>query len=107
MAAASGGLELRQWFSKLLCGVFIQCNNDKSDHLAAEEHLAAWMERTTAQGDKLRAMLQAAVLPCDFSASLRIARWAYEQTEKSKGQVWVEKKLLRQLGPAWRQLLVA
>ena len=84
-----------------------QCNNSKSDHLAAEEHLAAWTERAKAHGDRLDELLTRAELPHDLPASIRIAQWAYEQTEKSQGQVWVEKKLLRHLGPGWRGLLVA
>jgi 5-methylcytosine-specific restriction endonuclease McrA len=82
-----------------------QCNNSKSDYLAAEEHLAAWMEQIRDKNDKLQTLLLEAELPHDLPASIRIANWAYEQTEKSAGQVWVEKKVLRHLGPEWRQLL--
>ena len=74
--------------------------------LAAEEHLAAWMEQIrTQKGQIARHSLLKAELPQDLPASIRIANWAYEQTEKSAGQVWVEKKVLRHLGLSWRQLL--
>ena len=84
-----------------------QCNNNKSDYLAAEEHLAAWMKQIRGKNDKLQTLLLKAELPHDLPASIRIANWAYEQTEKSQGQVWVEKKVLRHLGSGWRGLLSA
>ena len=46
-------------------------------------------------------------LPHDFLASVRITEWAYEQTERAKGQVWVSRNVLRHLGAEWRKLLVA
>lgn len=83
------------------------CNNAKSDHLAAEEHLAAWIERNSAHQEVIHARLTEAALPNDLSASLRIAEWAYEQTERANGQVWVSRNVFRHLGPEWRRLLVA
>ena len=83
------------------------CNNAKSDYLAAEEHLGRWIERNQTHQDELQARLAAATLPHDLSASVRVTEWAYEQTQKSQGQVWVERKVLRHLRPEWRQLLVA
>ncbi len=83
------------------------CNNAKSDHLAAEEHLAAWIERNRIHAGEMDARLAEAELPHDSAASVRIATWAYEQTEQAKGQVWVAKEVFRQLGPEWRRLLVA
>ena len=77
------------------------CNNAKSDYLAAEKHLSAWPERNLLHQDELRSRLQDAALPCDISASIRIAKWVYEQTERSNGQVWVTEKELQHLSPAW------
>ena len=53
------------------------------------------------------ARLQEAALPCDWAASIRITKWAYEQTEKANGQVWVMEKVLQHLGPTWREYLSA
>ena len=78
------------------------CNRAKSDYLAAEDHLAAWGERNKQHQDELRTRLQEAALPCDLSASVQIAQWAYEQTEKANGQVWVMEKVLHHFGPTWR-----
>jgi hypothetical protein len=83
------------------------CNSSKSDHIAAEEHLGAWIEQNGVHAEELGARLLEAALPHDFEASMRIAKWAYEQTERAEGQVWVAKDVLRHLGPEWRRLLVA
>ena len=83
------------------------CNNAKSDYLAAEKHLAAWAERNRLNQEELQSRLQAAALPCDLSASIQIARWVYQQTEKANGQVWVVEKVLQHLGPAWPQCFAA
>jgi 5-methylcytosine-specific restriction endonuclease McrA len=79
------------------------CNSAKSDFLAAENHLAAWVRRNREHQTELHERLVAAALPCDPAASVQIARWVYHQTEKANGQVWVEKKVLRRLGPDWPQ----
>ena len=82
-----------------------QCNAAKSDYLAAEIHLAAWSERNRLNQEELQSRLQEAALPCDLSASMQVARWVYEQTEKAHGQVWVRERVLQHLGPAWSQCL--
>jgi hypothetical protein len=38
-------------------------------------------------------------------ASIRVAEWAYEQTERANGQVWLEKAVFQHLGPEWRRLV--
>lgn len=84
-----------------------QCNNAKSDYLAAEKHLAAWAERNRLNKEEMQTRLQEAALPCDFSASIQIARWVYRQTEKANGQVWMMEKVLQHLTPSWAQCLSA
>jgi hypothetical protein len=84
-----------------------RCNNAKSDYLAAEKHLAAWAERNRLHQEELQSRLQEAALPYDMSASLQIAKWVYQHTEKSNGQVWVMEKVLKHLSPVWRQCLSA
>jgi hypothetical protein len=83
------------------------CTSAKSGHLAAERHLAAWAERNREHQAELQSRLQQAGLPCDWNASVQVARWVYQQTEKANGQVWVEAKLLQHLGPNWAQSLSA
>jgi hypothetical protein len=79
----------------------IRCNGAKSDFLAAESHLAAWIERNRRHQAELQARLQDAALPCDLNAAVQIAKWVYQQTEKAHGQVWVVEKVLKRLSPTW------
>ncbi len=83
------------------------CNKAKSDHIAAEEHLAAWVGQNRDHATEIQERLTEAALPHDLAASVRIAEWAYEQTERANGQVWVVKGVFRHLQPEWRRLLVA
>lgn len=76
-----------------------RCNNAKSDYLAAENHLAAWVGRNREHQAEFQARLVEAELPCDLTATVQIAKWVYQQTEKANGQVWVIEKVLRHLGP--------
>lgn len=84
-----------------------KCNNAKSDLLAAENHLMAWVERNREHQSQLQDRLISAALPCDLSASNQIAKWVYQQTEKANGQVWVEEKVLRHLDPQWGRCFAA
>jgi 5-methylcytosine-specific restriction endonuclease McrA len=82
-------------------------NNAKSDYVAAEQHLAFWAERNRGHQVELPARLQDGGLPGDASASIQIAKWVYQQTEKANGQVWVMERVLQHLGPTWSQWLSA
>jgi hypothetical protein len=84
-----------------------QCNGDKSDFVAAEQHLAAWARRNADSRDELNERLIEASLPCDLSATVQIARWIYLQTEKANGQVWVARREMMHLSPGWEQCLGA
>lgn len=84
-----------------------KCNNAKSDFLAAENHLAAWIERNRVNQAEMQARLTAAALPCDFTATMQVAKWVYQQTDKAHGQVWVTEKVLRHLGPDWSNCFAA
>jgi hypothetical protein len=83
------------------------CNNAKSDHLAAENHLAAWIKRNRVHQSELQTRLVDAALACDLTASMRIAEWVYQQTEKANGQVWIEARILRHLRPGWKACFAA
>lgn len=82
-----------------------RCNNAKSDYLAAEQHLQSWAQRNQQRAAELSERLRDAGLPNDFTASISIAEWAYEQVEKSKGQVWMFADQFEHLGIDWRELL--
>jgi HNH endonuclease len=83
------------------------CNNAKSDFVAAEKHLAAWVKRNREHDDEICERLVAAGLPCDQAAADQIAMWVYQQTEKANGQVWVMKSVLRHLTADWAECFAA
>ena len=83
------------------------CNSAQSDHLAAENHLAAWVERNRVYQAELQSRLHEAAFPCDSNVSIQIARWVYQQTEKANGQVWVKEKVLKHLRHSWSPCLSA
>jgi hypothetical protein len=82
-----------------------QCNSDKSDFVAAESHLETWAQRNLESRAELDGRLIEASLPCDLAATVQIARWVYQQTEKANGQVWVAKRVMKHLGTGWEQCL--
>jgi len=84
-----------------------KCNNAKSDFLAAENHLVAWIGRNKEHQVELQERLVAAALPCDLTATVQIVKWVYKQTETAHGQVWVMEKVLRHLGSEWAKCFAA
>ena len=82
-----------------------ECNRRKSDHLAAEQHLARWVERNHTFGSVLSAEFDRKRIRHDLGASKRIARWAYSQVAGRAGQVWVQGSVMEPLGVQWRELL--
>ncbi len=78
-----------------------RCNAAKSDFLAAEVHLAAWVRRNRDRRADLDIQLAAAGLASDPSSAERIARWVYRQTATANGQVWVAGKELTPLAADW------
>lgn len=82
------------------------CNNAKSDHLASERHLAAWVKRNTDRQVELEQRFRAAEVIQDQAASSRIAAWAYTCAEQSYSPVWVRKNEFKQLDTVWRRILI-
>jgi hypothetical protein len=85
----------------------VSSNNAKSDFLAAERHLEAWLDRNREHNAELQERLIASALPCDLGASMQVAKWMYQQTEKSNGQVWVMEKVLKHLDSSWAKCFAA
>ena len=78
-----------------------RCNSQKSDFLAAEEHLAHWSERNRNNGADLSAVFTHQSLAHDLPASIRVTQWAYEELEQVGGEVWVAGKEMRRLSRRW------
>ena len=83
------------------------CNNAKSDHLASEVHLEAWVARNSELRTEMEQRFSEGALLHDLDASIRIAQWAYSHTEQANGQVWTRARELTRLDGSWRHLLVA
>ncbi len=83
------------------------CNNSKSDLIASERYLEAWVGRNE---DHQRAMAEyftTSGLMHDLLTSNRITRWAYERTHSSGGLTWSGKgSELLPLSDAWANCLI-
>lgn len=66
------------------------CNGQKSDYLAAEEHLARWLARNREIGSDLSECFEAHGLRHDLGATNAIARWAYERAITSRDSLWIK-----------------
>lgn len=82
-----------------------RCNSNKSDHLAAVEHLANWSRRNARAEYALRGVFDQVGMPQDIVASNRITRWAYRQVAERRGLVWVRDRELVPLEGEWETIL--
>ncbi len=64
------------------------CNRSKSDMLAAQPHLARWVERNARFGQILSERTKG-FLP-DLSCSVNVARWAYDSAWRNRALGWVQ-----------------
>ena len=67
------------------------CNNAKRDHLAAPIHIERWRVQNLDQGHGLGKRFSETGLLHDLERSELIARWAYQQGQASRAQLWVRK----------------
>lgn len=82
-----------------------QCNRQKTDLLAAEDHLVHWVERNRVYNSDLSRFFRTASLPSDLNLTRAVTRWAYSQTAEANGMVWMRGKTLVPLGRTWATLL--
>jgi len=83
----------------------VKCNGQKSDFLAAEEHLGAWVERNDLHGRILNQFFAQARVANSLEFSVSISRWAYSQTASANGLVWIKDDVYQRLGSRWTVLL--
>jgi len=82
------------------------CNQRKSDHLAAEDHLEARLGRSRDQRAALEREFDDANVLHDRAASERIAGWAYAQVAASRGLGWKGADAMEPLTGRWRAPLI-
>lgn len=81
------------------------CNAQKSDRLAAVEHLEHWCERNGRLGAVLAQEFSVLGIVHDEKTSLRVASWAYGQAQSAGSLVWSRGKELVALSSAWRLIV--
>jgi hypothetical protein len=59
-----------------------------------------------AYGSQLADELEARGVLAELAASIRVAQWAYGQTEQAKGLTWLRADEMVPLDHRWRHLLV-
>jgi hypothetical protein len=82
-----------------------ECNSQKRDLLAAEEHLEKWVERNRTHGTELQMMFDRKGVLHNLPSTTRIAAWAYSRAATNGGRVWLSKENLAGLQGVWSALL--
>lgn len=72
-----------------------ECNRRKSDMLAAEQHLARWVERNDRYRDEISGFDAGFV--ADAGCSIAVASWAYDYGIRAGAYGWVEHQHTEQL----------
>lgn len=80
------------------------CNTQKSDRLAAVQHLEKWCERNGKYGRDLAQAFQEKSIVHDEHTSWRVTMWAYRQAQLTGSLVWVHGDELVPLPPHWEQV---
>jgi hypothetical protein len=83
-----------------------ECNNQKRDLLAAEEHLVAWVERNRQHDEILRVSFDRKDVLHDLSSTMNIARWAYSRAATTGVRAWKEANQVVGLTGIWSSILV-
>jgi hypothetical protein len=81
------------------------CNTQKSDRLAAVEHLERWCDRNIRHGRDLARAFQERNIVHDEHASWQITAWAYGQAQAAGSLVWLHGDELTALLPGWEQVV--
>lgn len=82
-----------------------RCNAKKRDFLAGEDHLAFWLERNDTHREALQQFFERSRVANSLESSVSIARWAYTQTARADGLVWLRGNEHCHLGSRWKTLL--
>jgi hypothetical protein len=78
-----------------------KCNNRKRDRIPASSTSRGGPNATPGYGGEITGALRDQ-LAVDLGCSIRIAQWAYGQTEAAGGLTWVRREELEPLSAEWR-----
>lgn len=81
------------------------CNNAKRDYLAASIHIERWRMQNLDEGHSLGRRFDEAGLLHDLERSELIARWAYQQGQASKAQLWIRRGEFEDCDYRWQAAL--
>jgi len=79
------------------------CNNAKRDLLSGRPHLERWIERNLDRRDALLQFFDERAVPHDLEGSFMVTRWAYGQTARARGHVWLRAGETADIGPWWAE----
>lgn len=80
-------------------------NRQKSNHIAAEEHLERWTQFHLDNSTLLVTIFEQLNFRYNFENSLQIAQWAYNNIYQAKAQVWIKNKSLRRITSRWGPII--
>ena len=83
-----------------------QCNRQKSDLLAAEDHLDRWIRRNEDHATAIGDAGARSGITVDLPATLHVAAWAYAHGAALRASAWVARDAVEHLTDHWRRLLV-
>jgi hypothetical protein len=82
-----------------------ECNTQKRDLLAAEDHLAAWTERNRVHGDELCGGFDRKGVLHNLPSTVQIAKWAYSRAATTGGRTWKSGNEMIALSGSWSAIL--
>ncbi len=82
-----------------------ECNSEKRDRLASEEHLAAWVDRNQKHGAALGREFDRLRVLHSLPSTIQIARWAYGSVSMADGLTWKARETLVPLRGDWARFL--
>ena len=82
-----------------------ECNSEKRDRLASEEHLAAWVDRNQKHGEALGREFDRLRVVHSLPSTIQIARWAYGSVSMANGLTWKARETLVPLRGDWTRFL--
>ena len=82
-----------------------QCNRQKSDLLAAENHLDRWIQRNEIESIAISEAGRGASIMVDLPAAMSVAKWAYSHGAALNAAAWVSGDTVEHLSDRWRTLL--